>query len=396
MPDSLARLFIINALFTAAMMGFITIISPLVRSLGLSEWHGGVIVSLSGLCWVLTARRWGRWSDRRGRLPVLRWAAWGFTASFCMLALVADLLQLWAWPVWLSFCGILLFRALVGLNYGGVPTISAAWIADCSTPQQRTGMMARLGASNALGMVLGPPLLGTLAAYRLTMPLFAAAVLCVFACLLLFRLPAPKQELATSGSQLSWRDSRLRLPLLAGFLAMTAIVTAQMCIGFVALDRFGLKHGAAAAFTGQTLGMVGLALVLCQLLVSRLPGVAPRSWLMSGAGLASVGMLLAALSSVQGLFMLGYVLIAAGIGQVFPSMQAMTANAVAPNEQGAAAGTLGMAQGAATVVIPVLCMALYEWSSALPYLLAAAAMALLAGFAVGASTRKACASQAAG
>jgi len=34
-----------NALCLAAMMAFVAVIGPMVRTLGLAEWHGGLIVT---------------------------------------------------------------------------------------------------------------------------------------------------------------------------------------------------------------------------------------------------------------------------------------------------------------------------------------------------------------
>lgn len=38
---------------------FITVAGPLVRELGLAEWHGGLIITLAGVCWMLLSRAWG-------------------------------------------------------------------------------------------------------------------------------------------------------------------------------------------------------------------------------------------------------------------------------------------------------------------------------------------------
>ena len=51
-----------NALCMACMTSFIAVAGPLVRELGLAEWHGGLIITLAGVCWMLFSRAWG--SDR--------------------------------------------------------------------------------------------------------------------------------------------------------------------------------------------------------------------------------------------------------------------------------------------------------------------------------------------
>lgn len=42
-------LFILNAVFMTAMMAYIPVIGPIIREVGRQEWHGGLVVSCSGL-----------------------------------------------------------------------------------------------------------------------------------------------------------------------------------------------------------------------------------------------------------------------------------------------------------------------------------------------------------
>jgi predicted membrane-bound dolichyl-phosphate-mannose-protein mannosyltransferase len=41
---------------TMAMMSFVAVIGPVVRMLGLSEWHAGLSVTAAGVLWMLAAR----------------------------------------------------------------------------------------------------------------------------------------------------------------------------------------------------------------------------------------------------------------------------------------------------------------------------------------------------
>ena len=52
---------------TMAMMAFVAVVGPVVRLLGLAEWHAGLSVTAAGVLWMLSARRWGSLSDRIGR-----------------------------------------------------------------------------------------------------------------------------------------------------------------------------------------------------------------------------------------------------------------------------------------------------------------------------------------
>jgi len=64
-----------------------------------------------------------------------------------------------------------------------------------------------------------------------------------------------------------------------------------------------------------------------------------------------------------------YALAAFGMGFVFPSFQALAANAVKAHEQGAAAGAVSSILGLGTVIGPMVGTGLYRvWPNA-PYLL---------------------------
>lgn len=54
---------------------------PLVRELRLAEWHGGLIITLAGVCWMLFSRAWGRASDAHGRLTGIG----GFAIAYLLL-----------------------------------------------------------------------------------------------------------------------------------------------------------------------------------------------------------------------------------------------------------------------------------------------------------------------
>ena len=64
---------------TMAMMSFVAVIGPVVRLLGLAEWHAGLSVTAAGVLWMLAARPWGLLSDRIGRKRVLLLAMSAYT-----------------------------------------------------------------------------------------------------------------------------------------------------------------------------------------------------------------------------------------------------------------------------------------------------------------------------
>lgn len=365
---------------TMAMMSFVAVIGPVVRLLGLSEWHAGLSVTAAGVLWMLAARRWGQLSDRIGRKRVLLLAMGAYTGVYLALAMFIDVALQVTPPVVVSVLVLVGARGLIGLFYAAVPPTAAALIADQAPAGQRTQFLARLGSANALGMVLGPAAAGWLAYMHLSLALYVAALLPLLAlALLAWRLPSTAPAAAASSARrtpLRRLDRRLRLPQLAAFLAMVSVTIGQVTVGFFAIDRLGLAAAEGARMAGIALTAVGVGLILAQALVMKLE-VPPRRWIVLGALIAGIGF--ASVAAVQQSWQLpaAYALAAFGMGFVFPSFQALAADAVQAHEQGAAAGTVAAAQGLGMVVGPMLGTLLYRGGPSLPYLLVGVLLLLL-------------------
>lgn len=304
---------------TMAMMSFVAVIGPVVRMLGLSEWHAGLSVTAAGVLWMLAARPWGQLSDRIGRKRVLMLAMSAYTVVYIALAVFIDV----ALAGWLAYTNLSLALYVAAL-----------------------------------------------------LPLLALA-------LLAWRLPAtPPVESASAQRRqpMSRLDPRLRLPQLAAFIAMVSVTIAQVTVGFFAIDRLGLDAAAGARMAGIALTAVGVGLILAQALVMKLE-VHPRRWIVLGALISGIGF--ASVAGVQQAWQLpaAYALAAFGMGFVFPSFQALAADGVEAHEQGAAAGTVAAAQGLGMVAGPMLGTLLYRGGPSLPYLLVGALLLLLCALA---------------
>lgn len=366
---------------TAGMMAFVALIGPVSRQLGLSEWQAGLSVTAAGVFWMLSARGWGRRSDRIGRRRVMLTGLGCFALVYLVLALFIDHRLASPGAAWLNVLVLVAARGLIGLFYAALPVAISALVADHHEPAQRASTLARIGAANAVGLVIGPATAGWAAGFGLAWPLYAAALLPSIAWLLLrFVLPAsvdhaPRRTATTGAGRF---DLRLLLPALAAFTAMFSIAIAQVVVGFVALDRLHLDEQAGARVAGHALTAVGVSLILAQTLVFKLPKVAPLQWILVGAAIAAVGFAAAAAGSSQFALIAAYANMALGMGMVFPAFQALAANAVGPDEQGAAAGTVAAAQGLGIICGPLAGGLLYQSYPRLPYGLAAGLLLMLA------------------
>jgi MFS transporter, DHA1 family, tetracycline resistance protein len=355
------------------MAGFVAVAGPLAAALGLSAAQLGLSATAGGLGWVLTARAWGRAADRIGRRRVLLVGVAGFAVFYLALAVVAQAGAAWGLAPLVALAGLIGARFAMGVTYSAVPAASNALIADRFAPAARAGAMGRLGAAQAAGLLLGPAFVAAAAGPSPVVPLLLLALLPLPAlALLAARLPADQPAAAGAVMPpLPLGERRLRRPVVAGLAAMLAVSIAQIVVGFIALDRLGLTDTAATRLAGAALAAVGFALIAAQIAVARL-GWSPGRLMSTGAAIAAVGLFAAALASSPAALVAAYAIAGLGAGWVFPAISAMAANAVGPDEQGRAAGSVSTALALGAMLGPLLGGAVYAMNDAWPLMLAAA------------------------
>lgn len=375
---SLKPLVLQNFACTSALMTFTTLIGPLGRTLGLDPWHAGVMMTISGVAWLLVARQWGAASDRYGRRSVMLTGNVGFTLFYsllCAFTIYALSVELAALAV---FGGLVLLRSLVGLFYGAIPTIGTALVADNFPPRQRGRAMAAIGMATGSSMVAGPGIAGLVAPYGLEIPIVATAILppaaLVYVWLTLPKTePVPKPE---DAKPLGLFDRRLLPASLCGFISMYVVMVAEIIVGFYAIDRLALSPTEGGWVAGIALTCVGVSLTLAQMIVRKL-SLPPHFFICIGGTVTAAGFILVALADHRLSLWAGYCLAAGGMGLVWPSISALAANAVDAHEQGAAAGTVSTARAMGTVMGPLLGTIIYDFHISAAYWVNAALMIFL-------------------
>lgn len=175
-------------------------------------------------------------------------------------------------------------------------------------------------------------------------------------------------------------DPRLRLATITAFMVMLAVATAQVLVGFYAIDCLQLSVAEGARVAGLALACVGIAQLIAQQCVARLKRVTPQRWIPLGALIAGGGFALVGMAATQAALLACYAIMALGMGLLFPNFQALAANQVEAHEQGAAAGTLSAAQGLGMIAGPLAGTLVYRLGPAVPYAVMAAALWALALF----------------
>ncbi|MEF8779344.1 MAG: MFS transporter [Haloferacaceae archaeon] len=277
------------------LLGFGIIIPILpfyVRSFGVSDVFIGLLAASYSLAQFVAAPVLGRISDERGRRPVLMlsvgvaglaWIVFGFAAEIGgALGVTLGLVVLFG------------ARLLAGAAGGNIAA-AQAYIADVTSPADRTGALGLVGAAFGLGFVFGPAIGGLLASDTavstartvlpgfvpvtpFSLPSFAAAgfsflALAVAAVVLQepnrTRTPARRVTFVAQ-FRTALADLRLRPLVIAFFLTSLAFTgITVMFVPFMA-DFFGYNATEAALF----LAYIGALGIINQgILIGRLSGV---------------------------------------------------------------------------------------------------------------------------
>jgi DHA1 family tetracycline resistance protein-like MFS transporter len=315
----------------------------------------GLLFSSYSLTQLLCAPLLGRLSDRIGRRPVLLGSIAGSAISYVVFALAPN------------YAVLLLARSLSGVaaaNYA----IAQAYMADVSTPQERSKAMGLVGAAFGLGFVLGPALGGILEQLGGTVPAlahlgprlvpFAAAGLSALN-LLIASVSLPESlspELRRSaasrgGSWMGlrelrevWRDTPLRGLMVLFFLVMLCFSMMETTLALFCQARFGF----GARETSWLFVFVGIVLVIVQggLLGRLVRKFGERRLILGGIVLMALGLLLLPLTPVTippvwsklGLLFLSLLLLAVGNGIHNPSTTGLLSRLAGEESQGSTIG----------------------------------------------------------
>lgn len=364
-----------------AMVGLMIIapvMPPLVRELGLKEIHSGIILSLGSVAMAVMAPIWGRWSDRFGRKPVI---LAGFAGMFVSYALFTAVMQLGLHQLMSGSLLIVLLivtRACIGAFIPAVPSSAQAYIADVTNEQDRSAGMALLGAANGLGLVLGPAIAGGFALLGLIWPLYIGALLPIIAFVtVMIVVPRRKAVIQDRPPVINPLQRGLRVYLLSGLTAMLCIVSLQVIGGFYMQDQLSLTTTDTARLVSFGLVICGFSMIATQGLLMKRSKLEPRKQILWGSLLIVLGFVLMLLLSQLIAYYAAYFLFGIGAGLMLPGFMTGASLAVSPDQQGGIAGLVGMVQGLASVVAPLLSTSLYRLDKHLPYSVVAAFLIIL-------------------
>lgn len=350
MTNKKAQLGIIFLTVFIDLIGFgivIPILPIYAQHFGANETVIGLLLGTYSLMQFLFSPVLGKISDRIGRRPVLLVSLLATSAGFAVMGFAQTI-------VWL-FVG----RIIPGISGGNITT-AQAYIADITSPEERSHAMGLIGAAFGLGFTLGPAIGGVLSHYFIAAPFLFASGLALFnAILAFFRLPeslpaehrvspedrAPINQVFKHG----WH-----LPALMGsyFFSIAGFAIMTTIFALFTEVRFGYdaqKIGVVFMFIGF-IGIVVQGGLLRQLLKRQ----SEKSLAVTGAVLLVIGMAL--LPQVTGLGTLLAVSAVIGIGNslMTPTLNGLASRSAERSWQGRVIGLMQSAGSLARCLGPFI------------------------------------------
>jgi MFS family permease len=264
----------------------------------------------------------GRWTDRRGRRPLLIGGASLFAALVVGHLWVTDL-------VWL-----VVLRLLLGVAEAMYFVAGFAALADLAPPGRAGEALSYNSLALYLGIAIGPmigqALLG-LGGFSLVW--VGAGLLAGLAALLAARVPETLEPAAAQVGPAPLIHPAALVPGLGLFTGVAAVS------GFLA---FASLHAAALGLDlwSSVLGLFGIVVVTCRILFARLPDRVPPLRLAAAAlGASGVGLVITAVVPAAWSLFVGATVLAVGTAFLTPAVFAAIFSHVPPSERGSAAGT---------------------------------------------------------
>lgn len=388
-----AILFAVSLIAAAGNMALQSVLPAIGREFRLSDTLVAGAFAISALMWTVASPFWARLSDTLGRKRVMMIGLAGFVVSMSGFGLAATSgLEQWL-GAGLAFVMMGVARTVYGVFGSAAPIASQAYVADRTTPEQRTQAMSLLASAQGLGTVIGPALAPffVLPMIGLAGPMYAFALFGLLALVVVWRrlpsgevvrIPSPSGHRGDAGKGL-WKDPRIRGYLLYGLFVTGAQAANISVLGFHIIDELsaaGIAAREAQPFIGIAMLAGAAATLMAQWGLIPLLRLQPADLMRWGAALALVGNLMSIASPGYYGVVVGYAVVSMGIGFARPGFTAGSSLSVEPHEQGAIAGLMMSLAGLSFLAPPVIGVALYELAEPAPFLanaiLLAAATAL--------------------
>lgn len=305
---------------------------------------------------------WGRLSDRIGRRPVLLCCITGLGAAMLLFAFAKTLTMLF------------ISRLLAGFFAANISAASA-YIADITTPEERTKGMGLIGAAFGLGFLFGPGIVGILGKLGLlaqwgygVVGFFAAGLSFINLIFAFSSLQEPKlsEEIRKTHRHRGGKDAWTKtlaspsraIPIFVFFLSTFAFAQMETIFGLYLLSRFSLD----AEHASFILVLMALMMVFIQGgAIGKLSKRFGEIRLVEiGTFLMGLGLLFACFAPTLRLFVAFFLILALGSSLTNPSLSSLVSKNSGADVQGLSMGIYQSAGSLARMFGPVLAGFLFD------------------------------------
>lgn len=375
------------------LMGF-GIVLPLLpfyaEKFGVTPFQVGLLYSVYSLAQLIFSPVWGGLSDRIGRRPIMLMSTFGASLAYLLFAASNSL-------------GLLLFSRLLAGIMGGNISTAQAYVADVTTPENRSQGMGFIGAAFGIGFVIGPAL-ATLLLHagfsfgdnRYALPgIFAAILSLISFFLVLFKLPesvnlkksadAERIQRYAIWDPRFWRTIRLEKPNRTRTLLPILII----CVFIMAMGHSTLysafplfcksRLGLSAEKVGIQFAVMGLIAVLIQggLIKILVRNFGEKKLFITGTILMAGGLGLIPLANNSASLYLFLSILAVGASLNGPTLNSLVSQQADPHEVGAVMGSSQGISALGRVVGPAWGGLLFAQTYFLPFVLTGALLCFM-------------------
>lgn len=386
--------------------GMQSVVPAIGRSLKLPDPLIALAFSLSALLYALAAPVWARRLARAGAKRMVLTGISGFVVSMVMCGIALTLGLRGLLPAGLAFLGFVVGRAIYGLFGAASPPAAQAMLVASTPRAERTTALSLLASAFGLGTIVGPALAPffVMPFFGLAGPSYVFAVmgLAMAVTIILYltdvpidphahAVPAAEPTIGgepsdaaaiaatapESDAQVRLTDPRIWPWILFGLISGHAQAIAGQTLAFLLIDRLAEPPALAQPLIGMVLMAGALAALLAQWGVIPRLNLQPRAMVLWGSGLAAIGCLGVALATDLHGITVAFAVASLGFGFLRPGFTAGASLAVGEPEQGIVAGRVTAVNGFTFVLGPSMGILMYDQWHALPYLVAALAMAVM-------------------
>lgn len=321
----------------------------------------------------------GKLSDRYGRIPVLLVSQVGTVIAFLMLG--------FAQSVWLLFAA----RILDGITGGNI-IVAQAYIADITSPKQRTTALGYLFAAFGVGFIVGPAIGGILSSqFSYQTPYIFAAIVAGIVVLLTYFILEETVSDEQKDENKKGTQPQLTFSSVIGNIPLVGILVISFGaqLAFSMLQSTFSLFGDAVLFAdnpeqaelgiGILFAMVGIGQIVTQGFM--LKQISQRFGdgvvVLVGAIIRSVSMFVLVIIAVPISAGISLFLFAMGTGLQMPALQSIITETVPTNQRGSVMGLYQSAVSLSIIVGSAIAGVLFELNPITPYVLGGVLFAVM-------------------